>query len=54
MAQNYVSTYRRLLKMRRSGAKPRQLGVNGGNGLIPAIEKPLPTLFETGTNAELI
>jgi glycosyltransferase involved in cell wall biosynthesis len=54
MAQNYVSTYRRLLKMRTSGAKPRQLGVNGGNGLIPAIEKPLPTLFETGTNAEFI
>jgi glycosyltransferase involved in cell wall biosynthesis len=53
MAQNYVSTYRRLLKMRTSGPKPRQLGINAGNGLIPAIEKPLPTLVETGTNAEV-
>jgi glycosyltransferase involved in cell wall biosynthesis len=53
MAQNYVSAYRRLL--RTSGPKPRQLGINGGNGLIPvSIEKPLPTLFETGTNAEVI
>ena len=55
MAQNYVSTYRRLLKTRTSGPKPRQLGINGGNGLIPmSIEKPLPTLFEAGTNAEVI
>ena len=52
MAKNYVSTYRHLLKT--SGPKPRQLGINGGNGLIPAIEKPLPTLFETGTNAGLM
>ena len=55
MAQDYVSTYRRLLKTRTSGPKPRQLGINGGNGLIPvSIEKPLPALFEAGANAEVI
>ncbi len=55
MAQNYVSTYRRLLKTRTSGPKPCQFGINGGNGLIPAlIEKPLSALFEAGTNAEVI
>ena len=41
MAKDYVSTYRRLLKTRTSGAKPRQLDFNGGNGLTPiSIEKP--------------
>jgi glycosyltransferase involved in cell wall biosynthesis len=55
MAQNYVSTYRRLLKTSTSGRKPPQLGVKGGNGLIPvSIEKPLPNLFEAGANAEVI
>jgi glycosyltransferase involved in cell wall biosynthesis len=54
MAQNYVSTYRRLLKTRTSELKSRQLGINGGNGLIPVIEKPLRTLFETDANAEVI
>jgi glycosyltransferase involved in cell wall biosynthesis len=55
MAQNYVSTYRQLLKTRTSSPKPRQLGINGGNGLIPvSIEKPLPSLFEAGANAEVI
>jgi len=55
MAQNYVSTYRRLLKTRTSGPRPRQLGINSGNGLIPVpIENSLPTLFETGTSAEVI
>ena len=50
MAQDYVSTYRRLLKTRRSVPKPHQLGINGGNGLIPvSIEKPLPALFEAVT-----
>jgi len=34
--------------------RPRPLDLNGGNGLIPvSIEKPLPTLFETGTNPEV-
>jgi hypothetical protein len=41
MAQDYVSAYRRSLKTWTSGAKPRQLGFNGGNGLAPvSIEKP--------------
>jgi hypothetical protein len=54
MAQNYVSTYRRLLKRRTSGPRSRQLGINGGNGLIPvSIEKPLPALFEAGTGPEM-
>jgi glycosyltransferase involved in cell wall biosynthesis len=55
MAQNYVSTYRRLLKTRTADPKPRQHGINGGNGLIHvSIEKPLSTLFEAGANAEVI
>src|SRR5271170_7611712 len=41
MAQDYVSTYRRLMKARTSGARPRQLDLNGGNGLAPnSTEKP--------------
>ena len=50
MAKDYVSTYRRLLKNRTSNGKtqspsPRQLDLNGGNGLIAVpIEKPLPAL----------
>ena len=52
MAQNYLSTYRRLLETRTLGPKPSQLGINGGNGLIPmSIEKPLPNLSEAGANA---
>jgi glycosyltransferase involved in cell wall biosynthesis len=55
MAKTYVSTYRRLLQTRTSGPRPRQLGINGGNGFVPAsIEKPLPAPFEAGTNAEVI
>jgi len=55
MAQNYLSIYRRLLKTRTSGRKPRQLGINGGNGSIPVlIEKPLPNLFEAGANVEVV
>jgi glycosyltransferase involved in cell wall biosynthesis len=51
MAGDYVSTYRRLLKARNSGAKPRQLDLNGGNGLTPmSIESPRPVLFEVGAN----
>jgi glycosyltransferase involved in cell wall biosynthesis len=51
MTRNYLSTYRRLLKAHTSGPKPRQLGINGGNGLIPlSIEEPLPSLVEAGAN----
>ena len=50
MAKDYVSTYRRLSKVRKSGAKPRQLDLNGGNRLTPmSIESPLPASFEEGT-----
>ena len=47
MAQDYVSTYRQLLKMRTSNKtqspRPRQLALNGGNGLARvSIEKPIP------------
>jgi glycosyltransferase involved in cell wall biosynthesis len=50
MAKDYVSTYRWLLKARTSNGKtqspsPRQLDLNGGNGLTAVpIEKPLPAL----------
>jgi len=58
MADDYVSTYRHLLRMRTSNGKtqrtwPRQLHVNGGNGFTPgSIEKPLPTLFNAGADPE--
>ena len=54
MAQDYVSAYRRLLKVRKSGAKPRQPDLNGGNGLTPmSIESPPSALFEVGANPEI-
>ena len=54
MAKDYVSTYRRLLKTRSSGARLRQLALNGGNGLAPiSIEKPLVALFEGGADPEI-
>jgi glycosyltransferase involved in cell wall biosynthesis len=54
MAKDYVSTYRRLLKARPSGVKPRQIGLNGGNGLTSMLmESPLPTLSEFGTGPEI-
>jgi glycosyltransferase involved in cell wall biosynthesis len=54
MAQNYVSTYRRLLKTSTAGAKLRQLGLNGGNRPTPmSIESPPPVLFEVGANPEI-
>jgi glycosyltransferase involved in cell wall biosynthesis len=54
MVQDYVSAYRRLLKARKSGAKPRQLDLNGGNGLTPMlIESPPSVLFEVGANPEI-
>ena len=58
MADDYVSTYRHLLRMRTSNGKtqstwPRQLHVNCGNGFTPgSIEKPLPTLFNAGADPE--
>ncbi len=48
MANDYVSTYRRLLKARTSNGKtpsprPRQLDLNGGNGLTAvSLEKQVP------------
>jgi glycosyltransferase involved in cell wall biosynthesis len=48
MANDYVSTYRRLLKARTSNGKtrsprPRQLDLNGRNGLTAvSLEKQLP------------
>jgi glycosyltransferase involved in cell wall biosynthesis len=54
MAKDYVGTYRRLLMARTSGARLRQIDLNGGNGLIPvSIEKPLPALFEAGADPEI-
>jgi hypothetical protein len=54
MAKDYISTYRRLLKTRTAGAKPRQLGLNGGSGLTPmSIEKPFPALLEAGADPEV-
>src|ERR1700686_5091029 len=53
MAKDYVSTYHRLLKTRTSGARLRQLALNGGNGLAPiSIEKPFVALFEAGPDQE--
>jgi glycosyltransferase involved in cell wall biosynthesis len=47
MAKDYVSTYRRLLKTPTSGPRSRQVGLDGGNILIPiSIEKALPALLE--------
>jgi glycosyltransferase involved in cell wall biosynthesis len=54
MAQDYVGTYRRLLKARTSGARLRQLALNGGNRLAPiSIEKPFVALFEAGEDPEI-
>jgi len=51
MAKDYVSTCRRLLKTRH--AMPRQLALNGGNGLGPiSIEKPFVAVFEAGADTE--
>jgi hypothetical protein len=53
MAKDYVSTYRQLLKTRTSGAKLRQVDLNGGNGSTPlSIEEPLTALFEADASAE--
>ena len=54
MAQDYVNTYRRLMKTRTSGARPRQLALNGGNGLAPSSnERPFVALFEAGPDPEI-
>src|SRR5580704_7307569 len=53
MAQDYVSIYRRLLRNRTS-ARPHQIDLNGGNGLIPvSYGKPLPALFEAGADPDI-
>ena len=55
MAKDYVGTYRRLLKTRTSGARLRQLALNGGNRLAPiSIEKPFVALFEAGADPEIL
>jgi glycogen synthase len=54
MAKDYVGSYRRLLKTRTSGAKLRQVDLNGGNGSTPlSIEEPLTALFEADASAEV-
>ena len=54
MARDYASTYRRLLKTRTSGTRPRQLALNGGNGLTPvSSEKRPPALFEARADPEI-
>jgi hypothetical protein len=54
MAQDYVSTYRQSMKTLTASARPRQLALNGGNGLAPiSIEKPFVALFEAGADPEI-
>ena len=54
MANDYVSGYRQLLKTRTSGARPRQVGLNGSNGFTPVSrEKRLPALLEAGADPEI-
>jgi glycosyltransferase involved in cell wall biosynthesis len=54
MAKDYLRIYRRLLKTRTSGAKLRQVDLNGGNGSTPlSIEDPLTALFEADASAEV-
>jgi hypothetical protein len=54
MAQDYVSTYRRSMKRLTASTRPRQLALNGGNGLAPiSIEKPFVALFEAGADREI-
>jgi len=58
MAKDYAGIYRQLLRMRSSNdhtqsPRPRQLALNGGNGLAPvSIEKPFVALFEAGMDPE--
>ena len=54
MARDYVSTYRQLLMTRTASTRPRQIALNGGNGLAPiSIEKPFVALFEAGAHPEI-
>ena len=54
MAQDYVSTYRQSMKTLTASARPRQLALNGGNGLAPiSIEKPFVAPFEAGADPEI-
>jgi glycosyltransferase involved in cell wall biosynthesis len=53
MAKDYVSTYRRLLKTRTSGAR-HQIDINGGDGLIPvSLGKQRPVLLAAGADREI-
>ena len=59
MAEDYVSIYRQLLRMRtctgqRRTPGRRRRGLNGGNGSIPASSKsPLPPLTQAGANSNV-
>jgi glycosyltransferase involved in cell wall biosynthesis len=59
MAEDYVSTYHQLLRMRtctgqRRSTALRRRGLNGGNGSIPvSIERPLPALAQADANCEV-
>jgi hypothetical protein len=54
MAKDYVGTYRRMLKARKSIAKPRQLDLNCGKRLTSiSSEKPIPALCEAGVDPEI-
>jgi glycosyltransferase involved in cell wall biosynthesis len=54
MAHDYVSTYRQPMKTRTASTRPRQLALNGGNGLTPiSTEKPFVALLEAGADPEI-
>jgi hypothetical protein len=59
MAEDYLSAYRRLLRIRRSNGKtqgtwPQQLDLNGSNGLKPvATVEPLLAPLEPGLISEV-
>ena len=49
IAKDYVSTYRQLRTTHTLTKRPRQLALNGGNGVAAvSIEKPIPALIGTG------
>ena len=49
MAKDYVSTYRQLRATHTLTKRPRQLALNGGNGLAAvSVEKPIPVTIGTG------
>jgi glycosyltransferase involved in cell wall biosynthesis len=49
MAKGYERAYRQLLGTRTPNTRPRQLALNGGNGLARvSMEQPLPAFIEAG------